>query len=121
MSTAGLSLVAVNLPKDNRSLAVTAHILQTLNIEGLEVLMFSQSFSEKSLNLIVRMQDQSHALRVLGNSVFNSEGSRFTRRSLDVDMDVRDQIGIVSVVGLSNNKSGGLLSHAYGALGKAGT
>jgi len=121
ISTSGLSMIAVSCHEDLWSLAFAAGILQTLSDEGLQVLMFSQSFSEHSLNLIVRMRDQTHAFRVLRKAFGDSDGFRFRKISQDCDIDVRDQIGTISVVGFSKGKMNGLLSHAYAALGKAGT
>jgi aspartate kinase len=115
ISTTGLSMIAVSSRGDNWSLALAAQILQTLSGAGVQVLMFSQSFSEHSLNLIVGSQDQSHCLRVL------AEGHGIECGPEPCQINVREQIGTVSVVGLSNENSNGVLSHAYAALGKAGT
>lgn len=115
ISTTGLSMIAVSSRGENWSLALAARILQTLSGEGVQVLMFSQSFSEHSLNLIVRSQDQSHCLRVL------THGHGIECGPEPCQIDVREQIGTVSVVGLSDGKSNGVLSHAYAALGKGGT
>ena len=115
ISTTGLSMIAVGSRDDSWSLALAARILTTLSGEGVQVLMFSQSFFEHSLNLIIRSQDQSHCLRVLKRE-FGSE-----RSPEKCEIDLHEQIGTVSVVGLSNGKSNGAVSHAYAALGKGGT
>ena len=115
ISTSGLSMIAVSVQDGSWSLALAARILQTLSSEGLQVLMFSQSFSEHSLNLIVRSQDQSHCVRVLSNEFGDACGSE------PCQIAVREQIGTVSVVGLSNGGLNGAVSHAYAALGKGGT
>ncbi|MCP4515018.1 MAG: aspartate kinase, partial [Delftia sp.] len=60
ISTTGLSMIALSARKDTWSLHMAARALQRLSEMGLEVPMFSQSFSEHSLNLIVRQQDQAH-------------------------------------------------------------
>lgn len=65
ISTTGLSLIAVGTRDDSWTLQMSARALQRLSDAGLEVLLFSQSFSEHSLNLVVREQDQTHCLNVL--------------------------------------------------------
>jgi len=115
ISMTGLSMIAVSSHGENWSLALAARILHTLSDEGVQVLMFSQSFSEPSLNLIVQSQDQSHCLRVL------THGPGIECKPEPCQFDVREQIGTVSVVGLSDRESNGVLSHAYTALGKGGT
>jgi len=115
ISTTGLSLIAVSSKKEAWNLGMAAQVLQSLSGEGVQVLMFSQSFSEHSLNLIVRSQDQSHCLRVLTQGYGVNCGPEPCR------IDVREQIGTVSVVGFSDGKSNGAVSHAYAALGKGRT
>jgi aspartate kinase len=115
ISTTGLSLIAVSSQDEAWSLSLAASILRTLSQEGLPVLMFSQSFSEHSLNLVLRAQDQSHCLRVLGKEF--GDGTR----SHACEIKLREQIGTVSVVGLSNGGPNGVVSRAYAALGKGGT
>jgi aspartokinase len=58
-------LIAVGTRDDSWTLQMSARALQRLSDAGLEVLLFSQSFSEHSLNLVVREQDQTHCLNVL--------------------------------------------------------
>ena len=115
ISTLGLSLIAVSSRDDSWSLALAADILRKMSNEGLQVLMFSQSFSEQSLNLVLRSQDQSHCLRVVSRD-FSSDFS-----PISYDISVREKIGTVSVVGLSNGRSNSAVSLAYAALGKGGT
>jgi aspartate kinase len=115
ISTTGLSMIAVSSEGETWNLGLAARVLQSLSGEGTQVLMFSQSFSEQSLNLIVRSQDQAHCLRVL------TEAKRFNTGLQSYRVDVREQIGTVSVVGFSDGKSNGVVSHAYAALGKGRT
>ncbi len=115
ISTTGLSMIAVSAENEGWSLALAAQILQTLSDEAVQVLMFSQSFSEHSLNLIVRSQDQSHCVRILSRDFGDACGPD------PCQIDVREQIGTVSVVGLSNGGTNGVVSKAYAALGKGGT
>lgn len=112
ISATGLSMIAVSSKSETWNLGMAARILQTLSGEGVQVLMFSQSFSEQSLNLIVRSQDQSYCLRVLTQGLGGHCGSE------PCLMDVRERIGTVSVVGLGDEKANGVVSHAYAALGK---
>ncbi len=115
ISTTGLSRIAVCSSGDSWNLGLAAKILQSLSGEGVQVLMFSQSFSEQSLNLIVRSQDQSHCLRVLTGE----DGLKYGLDSCQID--VREQIGTVSVVGLTDEKPNGVVPLAYAALGKGRT
>jgi aspartokinase/homoserine dehydrogenase 1 len=115
ISTTGLSMIAVSSEGERWNLGLAARVLQSLSGEGTQVLMFSQSFSEQSLNLIVRSQDLAHCLRVLTGV----QGFYTGVESLRVD--VRERIGTVSVVGFSDGKSNGVVSHAYAALGKGRT
>jgi aspartokinase/homoserine dehydrogenase 1 len=72
--------------------------------------MFSQSFSEHSLNLVVRQEDQAHCLNVLG-------------RELDkgCSLGTTEQVATISVVGVPGWNETGIVSHAFAALGKHGT
>jgi len=78
--------------------------------------MFSQSFSEHSLNLVIRDLDQAHCLRVL-------------RREFDADLklgqlshlDAQGQVGTVSVVGAPGRDGASIVPLAFAALGRAGT
>ncbi len=115
ISTPGLSLVAVGSQDDCWSLTLASRALLTLSKAGLSVLMFSQSFSEHSLNLVVGKQDQRHCLRVLEDEFLNSDCSS------GFFFSVNERVGTVSVVGLAGKNGDGIVSRAYGALGKCGT
>jgi aspartokinase len=77
--------------------------------------MFSQSFSEHSLNLVVREQDQAHCLRVLDREFENGE-----QRSV-YSLETQEQVATVSVVGVPGWNQTGIVPHAFSALGKHGT
>jgi len=116
ISTTGLAMIAVGSRDDAWSLAMTARALQCLSDAGVDVPMFSQSFSEHALNLVVRDQDQAHALRVL-------EGA-FGRAPLPREqaaLGVKAQVATVSVVGVPGWNTKGIVSHAFAALGQHGT
>lgn len=115
ISTAGLSLIALGSQDDSWSLPMAARALQRLSEAGLDVLMFSQSFSEHSLNLVVREQDQAHCLRVLDREFENGEqGSVYS-------LETQEQVATVSVVGVPGWNQTGIVPHAFSALGKHGT
>lgn len=115
ISTPGLSLVVVGSKDDCWSLPLAARALQTLSKAGLPVLMFSQSFSEHSLNLVVGKQDQRHCLRVLKQEFLDNDCSSIYQFS------VNEWVGTVSVVGLAGDHGNGIVARAYGALAKCGT
>ena len=115
ISTPGLSLLVVGSQDYSWSLTLAARALQTLSKEGLPVLMFSQSFSEHSLNLIVSKQDQRHCLRILDRE-FSDGGCK-----PQFKIGVKERVGTVSVVGLAGDNGDGIVPRAYGALGKCGT
>ena len=118
ISTTGLSMIAVGSQDDAASLTPlqrAACALQRLSEVGLEVLMFSQSLSEHSLNLVVREQDQAHCLKVLRREFENgNQGSVFSLR-------VKEKVATISVVGVPGWNETGIVSHAFSALGKHGT
>jgi aspartokinase len=115
ISTTGLSLIALSGQDDVWTLEMAARALQQLSRAGVEVLMFSQSFSEHSLNLVVRDQDQTHCLHVLCEEFENgSHSSAFT-------LQTQEKVATISVVGVPGWNKTGTVSHAFSALGKLGT
>jgi bifunctional aspartokinase / homoserine dehydrogenase 1 len=115
ISTTGLSMIAIGSQDDSWSLMMVARALQALTEMGIDVLMFSQSFSEHSLNLIVRRQDQQRCLRTL-RGAFAAELER--GRCL---LGTKEQVATVSVVGIPGWNKTGVVSHAFAALGAQGT
>jgi aspartokinase/homoserine dehydrogenase 1 len=115
ISTTGLSLIAIGSKDDSWALRLAARALDELSEAGVEVLMFSQSFSEHSLNLIVREQDQIHCLRTLSREFENGKpDSRY-------NLGIKEQVATISVVGVPDWNGNGIVSHAFAALGKHGT
>lgn len=115
ISSTGLSLIAIGSVDDSWALPMAARALQKLSEARVEVLMFSQSFSEHSLNLVVRVEDQGHCLRVLSREFENgTPGSRY-------NLGLKEQVAIISVVGVPDWNGVSTLSHAFSALGKLGT
>lgn len=115
ISTTGLSLIAIGSPDDSWELPMAARALQTLSESGVEVLMFSQSFSEHSLNLVVREQDQAHCMRTLSREFASG------RPASGYNLALKEQVATVSVVGVPDWNGNGIVSHAFAALGKHGT
>jgi len=115
ISTTGLSLIAVGSRDDTWALQMAARALQRLSEARLDVLMFSQSFSEHCLNLVVREQDQAHCLKVLAREFEDGKpGSVF-------DLGTKERVATISVVGVPGWNETGILSHAFSALGKHST
>jgi len=115
ISTTGLSLIALGSQDDTWTLQQAARALQRLSEAGVEVPMFSQSFSEHSLNLVVREQDRAHCLNALRGEF--SEG-RWERSFF---LESKEQVATISVVGVPGWNETGIVSHAFAALGKHGT
>jgi aspartokinase/homoserine dehydrogenase 1 len=115
ISTTGLSLIAIGSLDDSWALQMAARALQRLSEVGVEVLMFSQSFSEHSLNLIVREQDQAHCLKTLEREFQNGQSGS------NVNLGIKEQVATISVVGVPDWNGNGIVSHAFAALGKHGT
>lgn len=115
ISTTGLSMIALGTRDDTWKLHMAARALEHLSEVGLDVLMFSQSFSERSLNLLVREQDQAHCLNVLCREFDNGHrGSAF-------NLKTKEKVATISVVGVPGWNETGIVSHAFAALGKHGT
>ena len=121
ISTTGLSLIAVGSPNNTWTLQMAARALQRLSEASVDVLMFSQSFSEHCLNLVVREQDQAHCLKVLCHEFENSGQGNVC------SLETKEQVATISVAGVpgwneaSTAAVGGIVSHAFSALGKHGT
>ena len=115
ISTTGLSMIAVGSQDDAWTLEMSARALEHLSRTGLDVLMFSQSFSEHSLNLVVREQDQAHCLKVLSRELENG------RQDGAFSLETNEKVATVSVVGVPGWNETGIVSHTFWALGKHGT
>ena len=115
ISTTGLSLIAIGSQDDSWSLEGVAQALQCLSDARIEVMMFSQSFSEHSLNLVVQVQDQVQCLRTL-----QSAFKQYLQKALWT-LATKEEVATVSVVGTPGWNEVGTVSHAFAALGKLGT
>ena len=77
--------------------------------------MFSQSFSERNLNLVLRYQDQSHSIHLL-------------KREFEADLrlghlshiGIQEQVAAVSIVGMPGAHATAIAPKAFAALGKLG-
>ena len=128
ISTTGLSLIAVGSQGDTWTLHMAARALQSLSEASVDVLMFSQSFSEHSLKLVVREQDQAHCLKILRREFENGENGKQGRVC---NLGTKEQVATISVVGVPGwnetlttgaaTAAVGIVSHAFSALGKHGT
>ena len=115
ISTTGLSLIGIGSQDDTWTLSMAARALQCLSENGVDVLMFSQSFSEHSLNLVVRKQDQAHCLSILCREF---EGGR---QGDLCSLRTKEQVATISVVGVPGWNETGIVSHAFSALGRQRT
>lgn len=113
ISTDGMSLIAVGTQDDSWTLETAANALRLLTDAGVEVLMFSQSFSEHSMNLVVRERDQAHCLKLLRRT-FGSPG---------YTLETKEKVATISVVGAPgrSGEQNGVVSRAFCALGQRGT
>ncbi len=129
ISTTGLAMIALGSADDSWTPQSAARAIRCLSEAGLEVPMFSQSFSEHSLNLVVHQRDQNHCLKLLcqefgGDISANcvdaaSAGPAASEEG--VRLETREKVATVSVVGVPNWNEIGIVAHAFAALGKAGT
>jgi aspartate kinase len=122
ISTTGLSMIALGSQDDTWTLSMAARALECLSQVGLDVLMFSQSFSEHSLNLVVRRQDQAHCLKVLQHEFKNGSNGD------TLGLETKARVATISVVGVPGRgapqpdwNGTGIVSHAFSALGRHGT
>jgi bifunctional aspartokinase / homoserine dehydrogenase 1 len=132
ISTTGLSLIAVGTRDDHWTQLEAARALQLLSEAGVEVPLFSQSFSEHSLNLVVREQNHAHCLNVLRRE-FGGEHTWAKPDATETtlperphtngtyNLGVKEKVATVSVVGFPGWHSSGIVSLAFTALGKCGT
>lgn len=135
ISSTGLSMIAVGSPDDSWTPPMAARALQLLAAGGIETLMFSQSFCEHSLNLVVRQQDQAHSLTLLcrefgsGPPVenrpepepgVNPASQRFHALNDTCSLGVKERVATLSVVGVPGWNGTGLAARAFAALGTNG-
>lgn len=115
ISTEGLSLLALAGNGSGWSLHMASRALRCLADAYVDVLMFSQSFTERNLNLVVRGRDEAHAIHVLA-----AEFEKETKLGLLGDIMTRTEVATVSVVGMPNANREPIAPRAFAALGKLG-
>lgn len=106
ITSTGLTLISLEASAAESNLVWSARILHVLQDSGLDIPMFSQSFAERNLNLIIRRQDQAHCLQILEN---NLNGS--------ARLEVKEHIATISIVGFPGRHTNGIIPRAFGALG----
>ena len=132
ISTTGLAMVAIGSQDDLWTPQMAARALRCLSDAGVDVPMFSQSFSEHTLNLVLRQHDQSHSLKLLcqefggGISPTCADSEPSLHASLAINgngirLETREKVATVSVVGVPGWNETGIVSHAFASLGSHGT
>jgi aspartate kinase len=109
ISSRDLSLITVDDQDAEDDAEAPVEALHTLGRVGVDVLMFVQSFAERSLTVVVRQADAPYAMRQL------SAGERHGRPLATLQQSA----AIVSVIGFGEGKR--LLTETLGALNAAGT
>lgn len=115
ISTEGLSLIGVSGNGSGWSLHMASRALRCLAEAGVDVLMFSQSFTERSLSLVLNERDQAHSIRVL-----RIEFEHDLQLHLLAEIEAIEEVATVSVVGSPDAHGNSIASRAYSALGKLG-
>ncbi len=116
ISTKGLSLIAVAGEGETWTPEVAARALSCLTRAGVDILMFSQSFSERNLNLVVRQADADHTLKVLKRE-FREE----LEQGAIARLEVQRPVATISVVGAPGGDGTGIVPRTFAALGKCCT
>jgi bifunctional aspartokinase / homoserine dehydrogenase 1 len=115
LSTEGLCLIRLSGNGRGWTLQMASRALRRLDEDGVDVLMFSQSFTERSLNLVVRASDEEHGLRLLSR-----EFEHDARAGLLADIATHQQVASVSVVGMPRSRAAEVTSTAFASLGALG-
>ncbi|MEA3346132.1 MAG: aspartate kinase [Chloroflexota bacterium] len=115
ISTRGLSLLTVQGSDDAWTPQMAARALSCLGRGGVEVLMFTQSFSERNLSLVVRLGDTRSSLRLLRQEFANE-----LDRGLVAPLEGGQEVSTISVVGGPGEDGQGVVPRAFAALGGRG-
>ena len=110
ISATGLRLLRLRDRLGGWRLANAIDRLTALSRSGIDVLMFSQSFSEQGLNLVVREADAEPAARVLHRG----------HRAGEILDDSPADVAAISVVGFASPEASSTASRAFVALGSLG-
>lgn len=115
ISTEGLSLIGIVGNGSTWSLHMASRALRCLAEAGVDVLMFSQSFTERSLSLVVQRYDRAHSTDVLEKEFENE-----LRLGLLSHTGAREEVAAVSIVGMPGAGGEPIAPRAYRALGQLG-
>ncbi len=116
ISSDGLCLIEIASNGRGWSLDMASRALSCLAMAGAEVVMFSQSFSERSLNLVVRQRDQAHSMHAL-----KQEFARELQLSLISEIRTQERVAALSIIGMPDEEEDPIPQRAFAALGKLGT
>ena len=114
ISSGGLCLLGLCDGGGGWSLQAASRALRSLAEAGAEVLMFSQSFTERHLSLVVRRGDQAHCLRAL-----RAEFARDLELGT-MDCTTAEDVAMLSVVGMPDATGAPIAPRAFAALGALG-
>lgn len=110
LSSRELSLITIDSREDESGVEAATQALRTLARYGIDVLMFVQSFAERSLTIVVRQADAPYAMLQL-QAAMRGQGSPVA--------SLQHAVAIISVVGFGDGQR--LLTETLGALNRAGT
>ncbi|MFC2095436.1 aspartate kinase [Candidatus Bipolaricaulota bacterium] len=116
ISATGLQLIRLRSRNGPWMLRSATEALAQLESAGIAVQMFSQSFSEQGMNLVVSEQDAEHSARLLSASNVVPDISHLGSYVLDGT----EKVATVSVIGLPCDRRAGIASRAFASLGKHG-
>lgn len=116
ISTRGLQLLEVTGNGGSWTPEVAGRALSALAKAAVEVLMFSQSFSERTLELLVRQDDAEASLAAL-SAEFKADLARGQLSRLAA----RGQVGTISVVGAAGRDGATIVPKTFAALGRLDT
>jgi len=116
ISTRGLGQLSVTGNGSRWSPGVAGRALSALARSGVEVLMFSQSFSERILSLLVRQADWDASLRALERE-FQDE----LRGGCVLQVAALSRVGTISVVGAPGGHGAAVVPKTFAALGRLDT
>lgn len=115
ITTEGLSLIQVMGNGAGWTLNMASRALAALAQGSAEVFMFSQSFAERSLNLVVRQRDQAHSVHLL-QAEFQRELALAGLTGISAEVEV----AALSVVGMPDAQGTSITQRAFAALGNLG-
>ncbi len=116
ISTRGLSMLGVMGNGAGWTPEVAGRALSVLARAGVEVLMFSQSFSERTLSLLVRRSDQEASL-----SALNREFQEDLREARLSQVCPPSPVGTISVVGAPGRHGTSVAPMTFAALSRLDT